>query len=139
MTFKELYAKYKDLVPYAIFGVLTTIANIVTYWVCAHPLGLNTTISNGAAWFISVLFAYLTNRKWVFHSEASTPKEIWREVLAFYAARIATGLLDMANMWIFVDFLHLPDMIIKVLSNVVVILLNYILSKKVIFKHKKTE
>lgn len=136
MSFKALYEKYKDLIPYGIFGVLTTLANIYVYKFCAHTLKLGTTASNALAWFVAVLFAYLTNRKWVFHSEAKGAKEIWREVLTFYAGRIATGLLDMANMWVFVDALHLNDMVIKWLSNIVVILLNYVLSKKVIFKHK---
>lgn len=71
---KALYEKYKDLIPYVIFGVLTTIVNYVSYWLFAHPLGCGTVFSTAVAWVLSVLFAYVTNRRWVFHSEAKGRK-----------------------------------------------------------------
>ena len=68
MKLKEMMEKYKDIVPYAIFGILTTIINIVVYLFFAHILKKEVMLSTLAAWFLSVLFAYVTNRKWVFHS-----------------------------------------------------------------------
>ena len=89
-----------------------------------------------AAWFVSVLFAYLTNRKWVFHSEASTRKEILRESVSFFLCRLGTGVLDWVLMYLLVDCLHRPDLWVKIGVNVVVILLNYVASKLLIFRHK---
>ena len=86
---KALYEKYKDLIPYVIFGVLTTIVNYVSYWLFAHPLGCGTVFSTAVAWALSVLFAYVTNRRWVFHSEARGVKAIGKEFAAFLGARSA--------------------------------------------------
>ena len=137
MKISMLFAKYKDIIPYAFFGVLTTVVNMVVYWVAAHPLGLSVMVSTVIAWIAAVLFAYVTNRKWVFHSQAKGTKEIVQEIVSFFACRLATGVVDWACMFIFVDLLHFNDVIIKAAANVLVIILNYIASKLVIFKHKK--
>lgn len=137
MDFKQFYAKYKDLIPYAIFGVLTTIVNMVVYWLMAHPFGVEVIPSTVVAWVLAVLFAYITNRKWVFHSEADTTNAIVKEILSFFACRLATGFVDLACMFIFVDVLHMNDVIIKFVANVIVIVLNYVASKLIIFKQKK--
>lgn len=91
---KYLFHKYKDILPYAIFGVLTTAVNIAVYWLTAHPMGLSVMMSTVLAWVAAVLFAYVTNRKWVFHSEAKTPAEIGKEMVSFFACRLATGVVD---------------------------------------------
>lgn len=137
MKFRELFEKYKDLIPYAVFGALTTLVNIVAYWLFAHPFGMPVLVSTIIAWFLSVLFAYVTNRKWVFHSEADTVKAVLKEIVSFFACRIGTELVDLAAMFIFVDLLHMNDMAVKIIANVVVIILNYAASKFVIFKHPK--
>lgn len=131
-----LYRKYQDIILYGVFGVLTTLVNIAVYWLMAHPLHLPTMPSTIAAWAAAVLFAYITNRKWVFHSEAHTREEIIKEVSSFFTCRLATGVVDWFCMWLFVDVLQLNDVVIKAMANVVVIILNYIASKMVIFKHK---
>ena len=92
---KKLFEKYKDLLPYAVFGVLTTLVNIGVYLLCAHPLGMPVLASTLIAWFLSVLFAYLTNRKWVFHSEANTAKAVVKEIVSFFAFRVGTELIDL--------------------------------------------
>lgn len=135
--YKPLYEKHKDVIPYLIFGVLTTLVNIGAYWITAHPLKLSTTLSTCIAWVVSVIFAYVTNRIWVFHSTASGFLDIAKEVGAFFACRLATGLMDLFFMWFFVDVLHFNDLIIKVLSNIVVVVLNYVASKLMIFKKSK--
>lgn len=133
---KQLYEKYKDVIPYAFFGVCTTAVNTVVYWICAHPLGLGTVPSTMIAWFLAVLFAYVTNRKWVFHSEASTRDEILKEAISFYGCRLATGVVDWVCMYVFVDMLHWDDLPVKIGANVLVIILNYVASKLLIFKKK---
>lgn len=137
MNIKALYQKYKDIIPYGIFGVLTTLVNVIVYWTSARLLGLGVMPSTVIAWILAVLFAYITNRKWVFHSTAVTAAEIRKEIISFFVCRLATGVLDWACMFIFVDLLRLYDVAIKVLANILVIILNYVASRLVIFKKKK--
>ena len=137
MKLKALYQKYKDIIPYGIFGVLTTLVNVIVYWTSARLLGLGVMPSTVIAWILAVLFAYITNRKWVFHSTAVTAAEIRKEIISFFVCRLATGVLDWACMFIFVDLLRLYDVAIKVLANILVIILNYVASRLVIFKNKR--
>lgn len=136
MDIKALYQKYKDIIPYGVFGILTTLVNVAVYWAAAHPLNLGVMPSTVIAWILAVLFAYVTNRKWVFHSEAKTIREMSTEILSFFACRLATGVLDWACMYIFVDLFHFHDVVVKVAANVLVIVLNYVASKLVIFKKR---
>ena len=136
MKLKEMMEKYKDIVPYALFGILTTIINIVVYLFFAHILKKEVMLSTLAAWFLSVLFAYVTNRKWVFHSGVLTFSNIIREAVAFFICRLATGIVDILIMFIFVNIFHFNDLFIKIISNIAVIILNYVASKWIIFNHK---
>lgn len=131
---KDLYNKYKEVINYLFFGVCTTVINIVTYYVCAHWFDFSTTVSNIIAWIISVAFAYVTNKIWVFESKEKGVSHIIREMLSFFGCRFGTLWMDIAVMYIFVDVLHYPDMIIKIASNVLVVIVNYIASKLFIFK-----
>ena len=131
-----LFEKYKDLIPYTVFGILTTLVNIVSYWVFAHLFLLPVMASTVIAWILAVFFAYITNRKWVFHSKAVESKAIIKEMSSFFICRLATGFIDWACMFIFVDLLHLNDIVIKVLANIIVVVLNYLGSKFVIFKRR---
>ena len=126
---KELLMKYKEIIMYLVFGVLTTVVNIVVYF-----LHINYLISNALAWFLSVLFAYITNRKYVFESSS---QNILKEAVSFFSSRLATGILDMVLMWLFVYFNVVNDVIAKVIVNVIVVVLNYVLSKLVVFKGDK--
>ena len=137
MNLSELLQKYKSQLLYLFFGGCTTLVNVVVYGLCAHMANLSTTLSTAIAWFVSVLFAYLTNRTWVFESQARTAGDIMREIGSFFLGRAATGALDMAVMYVCVDRLGLPDMPIKLLSNVVVIILNYVVSKLFVFAKKE--
>lgn len=136
---KALFIKYYDVIAYLFFGVCTTVVNIVVYAICAKVLHFNTVVSTTIAWILSVAFAYITNRIWVFKSKVKDFKGIMREICSFVAARLATGVLDLLIMYVFVDLLHWPDMIIKVASNILVIVLNYIASKLFIFAKPKKQ
>ena len=148
-TIKKLYEKYKDLIKYGIFGVLTTVVNYLVYYAAKHglmaaglteasviPLG---TVSNVIAWFVSVLFAFFTNCKFVFDAVPKTAKEFFRQMVLFFAARLFSGFLDTAIVWVFVDNMHFNDFWVKLVSNVIVIILNYFFSKFVIFVKKKPQ
>ena len=126
----------KELFAYLFFGGLTTLINIVSYGILNVLFDLPVAISNIIAWFLSVLFAYATNRKYVFHSEKVTHKEILKECVNFFAGRISTGIFDTIFMIITVTLLNLPNFIMKNASNVIVIILNYIISKLIVFKKK---
>ena len=135
---KSLLIQYRDIIAYLFFGGCTTLVNIVAYWVAAYPLSMGTVPASVLAWFAAVLFAYVTNRKWVFHSQAVTRQEVTREIASFFGCRLATGVVDWGMMFVCVDLLRFNDMIIKIFANVVVIILNYVASKLLIFKNKNT-
>lgn len=137
MDYRKIYEKYKDVLPYLFFGVCTTLVNVIVYWIFAYPFRQSVMVSTIVAWVFAVLFAYITNRKWVFYSEASGGREVLIEMAKFFLARLATGGVDWICMFVFVNLLGLNDLIIKFLANVLVIILNYIASKLIIFKKRK--
>ena len=136
---KELYLKYKELINYLIFGVLTTVVSLGTYYLLVftildanNPSELQ--IANIISWITCVTFAYITNKKYVF---APTNKSLIREILEFYASRIASLFIDMGFMFLFVSVLKFNDTVIKMIGQVVIITINYILSKLIVFKKEK--
>lgn len=131
---KTLFFKYKEQILYILFGVFTTVVNIVVFAICADMMHLDTYISNFAAWVLAVAFAYITNKLWVFESKTTDAKELFREIVSFTGARVLTLGIDMVLMFVGVDILHINKLIVKVLANVVVIVSNYVLSKLFIFK-----
>ena len=132
----ELMKKYKSFIAYAVFGVFTTIVNIVTYNVCYFNLDISNTLSNIAAWVLAVTFAYLTNKVWVFDSKSWKWQVLRKEIPAFISCRLATGVMDLIIMFVCVDLMGWNAMLMKMISNVLVIVLNYVFSKLVIFKKK---
>ena len=135
-TLKTLYQRYREITNYLFFGVLTTVVNYVTYLVMS-PFFVLTTVPTVVAWVLSVLFAYLTNRKYVFCSH-STGRDALKEAGGFVTARVMSGVLDVAIMWVFADCIGFNDLVIKLLSNVVVVVFNYVASKLVVFGKKKS-
>ena len=133
---KELIIKYKFIILYGIFGVLTTVINIGGYGVLYSGLGVSNVISNVIAWVISVLFAFITNKLWVFESKSFNFKLFVKELGSFTVCRVATGVLDLVIMFVGVDLLKGPAIILKIASNIIVIILNYVMSKIFVFKKK---
>ena len=133
---RKLYKKYKNVILYLFFGACTTLVNIVSYWIAAYSLKWEVMISTVVAWFLAVLFAYITNRKWVFHSETRKSVEILKEIVCFFTCRLTTGVIDWLCMFIFVETLVWNDIVIKFCANIVVIVLNYAASKLLIFNRK---
>ncbi len=133
----ELYLKYKEIILYLIFGGLTTLINIIAYTVCAYVFYMDTVESTSAAWIISVIFAYVTNKIFVFESRTSTLVMLVKECISFLGCRLATGVMDVFIMYLAVDIMHFNDIIMKILSNVLVIVLNYVFSKLFIFARKE--
>ncbi len=137
---KNLYNKYKEFINYIIFGVLTTIVNLLTKYLLLFTI---LSASNGfqlqtaiiISWIIAVLFAYFTNRKYVFES---TNKNKLKEFINFVLARLATLLIEMFVMWFFVTLLKLNSnlyvVVFTIISQVLVILGNYVFSKLFVFR-----
>lgn len=130
----ELLKKYKRIIVYGIFGVLTTIVNVTIYHTCYEFAQIGNVLSTVIAWFFAVVFAYITNKLFVFESKAMDTKTIISEAFKFFSCRIGTGIIEVGFMAIFVDILAFDGTIMKLITNIVVIVLNYILSKLVIFK-----
>jgi putative flippase GtrA len=129
--------KKKELILYLVFGVLTTVVNFVVYYVLTNPLNVYYLLSNLIAWVAAVLFAYFTNRVWVFDCKTSTVKQMITQASLFFSARITSLLVDMGLMYALVSLLLIDDLISKVIVGVTVVIINYVLSKLIIFKKPK--
>lgn len=134
-----LFTKYREIILYAFFGGLTTLVNIFTYALLTRLCSIHEIPATILALLLSILFAYLTNRKWVFQSKASGFAAVSYEVLTFFGGRAVSSLLDIGLMFLFVTTLHYNDIAVKILSNILVIILNYLISKLVVFRKKKPE
>jgi len=139
MNYEKLKEKLlsKEVILYLVFGVLTTLVNIIVFTLLYRTLGVGTVASNVAAWVLSVLFAYVTNRTFVFESKAAGAKAVIIEAIGFFSGRIMTGLLDTVIIYVSVDILAMDDLVMKILSNVLVVILNYVISKFIVFRRKQ--
>lgn len=135
----DIYKKYKEIFNYLICGVIATVINIGVFALFNYFLSENLyQVSNIIAILASVFFQYFSNRFFVFERKEQTKKEVWIEFGKFMSARAVTALLDIAIMYIGVSLLFINELIMKVFTNIIVIILNYILSKFIVFTKKKT-
>lgn len=135
----KIYKKYEELINYLIIGILTTAVSLATYYLLTLTIldannKVYLQIANIISWLASVTFAYFTNRKYVFKVKN---KCNIKECLNFYISRISTLLIDMIIMYIFVSRLKFDNKIVKLVAQIVIIILNYILSKFIVFKSSK--
>ena len=121
----------RELFLYVVFGAMTFFVNLISYFFFQSVLGVSYLISNVIAWFLSVLFAYITNRKWVFESRSP---DILKEMSLFFGGRIFSGVVDTALMYLFIDVMVLDNTFSKIVVQIIVIVLNYIFSKLIVFK-----
>ncbi len=139
-TIKGLYRNYKEIINYLVFGVLATVVNFVSYYIFARIIGIDEVISSGLSWFASVLFAYITNKLFVFDSKTVTKKELIKECISFFLARVLSGILcDVGTFAVMVKVFKINDIIAKIVTQVMVVIVNYIFSKFIIFKNKKKD
>ena len=129
----RLWVKFKPIIMYGIVGCMATAINIGVYLLCYKLLCITNVISNSFAWIISVLFAFITNKLFVFESKDMSRFVFLNELLKFVLARLSTGLIDILIMFITVDVMGLNAAVWKVVSNIIVIIGNYILSKFLVF------
>ena len=132
-----------EMISYLFFGVMTTAVSFVTAGISKHLLesaGLGkapvSTISTAISWICAVTFAYVTNRIWVFDSNAKGKKGIFAEMVSFYGGRLFTLFVEMGIMWLGYDLMDINYWVTKIFANVVVLILNYVISKLFVFKKK---
>ncbi|EGT2207913.1 GtrA family protein [Clostridioides difficile] len=128
--------KHKETILYLFFGAFTTLVNIVSYLFFTRVILFNFIVANALAWILAVLFAYVTNKFFVFESKRIEIKFLFKEFLSFVSFRLLSGVVEMLIMYVMIDLLFVNDVIVKVFTNIVVIVLNYLFSKMIIFKEK---
>ncbi len=133
---RQLLAKHRDKIAYILFGVLTTLVNMAVYFACYRLMGLPNVPSVALAWILAVAIAFITNKLWVFDSRSFDVKTLAHEIPAFLGARVMTGLLDVAVMYLAVDVLRRDAATWKLISNVLVVILNYVASRLIVFTHR---
>ena len=131
---KRLFVKYGDALSYLFFGGLTTVVNYVVYLPCYNLLGLSASVSNVIAWAAAVLFAFLTNKPFVFKSHDWSAKTVWPEFTKFVGCRIGSGVMETAIIFVTVDLFCWNGNWMKLATSVLVVILNYFASKFLVFK-----
>ena len=148
---KKLFLKYKELISYVFFGVLATIVSILSFKLFDVLLGPQLyLLSNVISWIITVIFAYFTNKIWVFESKSWKANVLVKEIVSFFGARVFSLVVEEAGLWLMIDQMDMGgiswdiltfsisgNMIAKIIMQVVVVILNYVFSKLIIFKKKK--
>ncbi|MBE6827774.1 MAG: GtrA family protein [Ruminococcaceae bacterium] len=140
---RELLKKYREIIVYIIFGVLTTFVNWAVYTLFVEVFGVSIGVSNAVAWTAGVLFAFITNKIWVFRSKSFEIKTLAREFVSFVGARAFTGVLEIVGVPLLVklgldaEILGIDGMAAKLIVSVAVVILNYVFSKLFIFRKEK--
>ena len=132
--FRKLIEKYQDILSYLFFGVLTTAVNYLVYLPCYNLLGISGSVSNVIAWVVAVAFAYLTNKPWVFKSHDWSRATVIPELTKFVGCRVGSGALETGIIFLTVDLLCWNGNAMKLLTSVLVVILNYIGSKLLVFR-----
>lgn len=152
---RELFEKYREIIAYLFWGVMTTLVSWLSYALFElifhsvqgqlFGVALSIQLANVLSWICAVLFAYVTNKLWVFESKSWAAAVVWPELAKFISARAATGVLELVGVPLLVR-LGLDQTLFgregfaaKILVSVVVIILNYVLSKLVVFRRKKPD
>ena len=133
----NIYNRYREQILYLVFGGVTTLISIITYAVFTELADINILIANILSWIISVAVAYATNKSVVFCSDKKGATQVLTEALSFYAGRLLTLLIEEAILFVFIDLAKLPNMPVKIIAQIIIIVLNYIISKVFIFKKTK--
>lgn len=130
----SLLEKYREVISYLFFGGMTTLVNYIVYLPCYNILHLSGALSNAIAWVAAVAFAYLTNKPFVFKSHDWSAKTVVPELTKFVGCRVGSGLVETAIIFMTVDLLRFNGNIIKILTSILVVILNYVASKLVVFR-----
>lgn len=131
---KELLHRHWDILVYLIFGVLTTVVNYLVYLPCYNLLHMGASVSNLIAWAVSVVFAFLTNKPFVFRSHDWSAQTLLPELAKFVACRVGSGALETLILFVTVDLLHANGNLFKLITSLLVVIVNYVGSKLLVFR-----
>ena len=131
--FEPFYKKNKEVLLYLLFGGLTFVVSIASYVFFDVILAMNELVANVLSWIFAVSFAFVTNKIWVFGAPSRTVKEFLKQVISFFGGRVATLVIEELILLVFVILLAFPSVPVKVVAQVIVIILNYVISKFFIF------
>lgn len=134
---KQFLRKYREFISYAFWGVATTVVNYAVYFVFTDILHTQYLISNGVAWLISVLFAFVVNKIFVFRSQERSGKGVLAEAIKFASSRIASAVLETLALLLFVQWLKFDDTAVKIIAGIGVVLANYVFGKFFVFTSDK--
>ncbi|WP_052254870.1 GtrA family protein [Salinicoccus sp. YB14-2] len=132
--FKKIFIKDQEIFKYILFGVLTTVVNIAVFFLFDTVLNFSYIIANAISIIAAILFAFFTNKKYVFKAKSQSWKLAFKEFYLFVGLRSVSGLFDMLSMWMLVDFMNLETNLSKILTQFIIVVLNYIFSKLYIFR-----
>ncbi|MBP3813069.1 MAG: GtrA family protein [Butyrivibrio sp.] len=135
--FEPFYKKYKEALLYLFFGGLTFFLSIFLFWFMDNVMHLNELVNNTIDWVICVAFQFFTNRTWVFDGKVETKKDFVKQAGSFTAGRLFTLVVEDLLIYIFITLLGFPKMAVKLAATFVVIVLNYIISKLIVFRKKE--
>lgn len=124
----------KETISYVIFGILTTIVNLISYYFFSNIININYLISNTISWIISVVFAYITNKFYVFNSKDKKKDVMVKEFIKFVNCRLTSGVIEILLLFLLVDMMKVNDIISKLAIGVIVVVLNFIFSKIFVFQ-----
>lgn len=133
---RALIEKYWDILIYLVFGVLTTVVNYAVYLPVYNFCGISAAVSNMIAWVVAVIFAFLTNKPFVFHSHDWSVKTVVPELIKFVSCRLASGVMETVILFLAVDLMDWNGNIWKLITQVLVIIINYVGSKLLVFRNK---
>lgn len=133
---KQLLDKYRSVIAYVFFGGVTTVVNLAAYYLCYHLFSIPNTPSVVISWILAVLVAFLTNKPFVFESHDWSLSVLLPEISSFFGCRAGTGVVELIFMHITVDIMDFSGMLMKLLINILVIILNYVGSKLLVFRNK---
>lgn len=135
---KDFLVKYRNVISYLFFGVMTTVVNYIVYYPLFNFANLSAALSNGLAWIAAVVFAFLANKPFVFKSLDWSAKVVVPEFIKFAGCRIASGLLETVFLYVTVDISLWNGNIMKLIISILVVILNYVTSKLFVF-YKSSE
>lgn len=131
---KSFYVTHKEMLLYLFFGGLTTIISILSFTFAYEVLCINEHISNLISWILAVTFAFVTNRTWVFKDAIQQDGSVFKQMVSFYAGRVFTLLVEEIILFVFITWLGFAAFLVKVATQVIVLILNYVISKYFVFR-----
>lgn len=134
--FEPFYTKHKEGLMYLFFGGLAFFLSIFLFWFMDSVMHLNAVLNNTIDWVICVAFQFFTNRTWVFDGHVESKGEFLKQAGSFTAGRLFTLVVEDLIIYIFITLLGFPSMPVKLAATFIVIALNYVISKLIVFKKK---